>query len=62
MPNLVPPVMNLEDLKAYKKRIEAVTSQDNFTPYMTVFFHEGLTREVLEEIKDYVTTIKLYPA
>lgn len=62
MPNLVPPVMNLEDVKAYKERIEAVTGDDNFTPYMTVFFHEWLTREVLEEIKDYITTIKLYPA
>ncbi len=62
MPNLVPPVMNLEDLKAYKSRIEQSVWSDNFTPYMTVFFHEWLTRNALEEIKDYVTTIKLYPA
>lgn len=62
MPNLVPPVMNLNDLKAYKQRIETVVDGDNFTPYMTVFFHEWLTREVLEELKDHVTTIKLYPA
>lgn len=62
MPNLVPPVMNLEDIQAYKERIETVTGDDNFTPYMTVFFHEWLTREILEEIKDYITTIKLYPA
>ena len=40
MPNLVPPVMDLEALKAYKARIETVTEDDNFIPYMTVFFHE----------------------
>lgn len=62
MPNLVPPIMNLQDLLAYKQRIETVTWSDNFTPYMTVFFHEWLSRQVLEEIKDHVTTIKLYPA
>ncbi len=62
MPNLVPPVMNIRDLLAYKKRIEEVTGKDNFLPLMTVFFHEWLTREVLEELREYVTTIKLYPA
>lgn len=62
MPNLVPPVMNLQDLQWYLQRIETVTWSDNFTPYMTVFFHEWLTRELLEELKDHITTIKLYPA
>ena len=62
MPNLVPPVKTLAELKAYKQRIETVTSEHNFTPYMTVFFHKGLTREILEELKDSITTIKLYPA
>ena len=62
MPNLVPPVMTLRDVRAYRQRIETVTWEDNFIPYMTVFFHEGLTREILEELKDLVLTIKLYPA
>lgn len=62
MPNLVPPVTSIHELTAYKQRIETVTSGDNFTPYMTVFFHEWLTREILEELKGHVTTIKLYPA
>ncbi len=62
MPNLVPPVKTLEELKAYTSRMQAVTQDDNFTPYMTVFFHEWLTRKILEELKPYITTIKLYPA
>lgn len=62
MPNLVPPIKTIEELTLYKQRIETVTSGDNFTPYMTVFFHEGLTREILLQLKGFVTTIKLYPA
>jgi len=62
MPNLVPPVMNTSDVKSYTDRIESITGSDNFTPFMTLFFHEGLTREILEEAKDYIMGIKLYPA
>jgi len=40
MPNLVPPVMNKEDVLSYRERIELVTGDDNFTPFMTLFFHE----------------------
>lgn len=40
MPNLVPPVKTLPELMDYKARIEQSTGSDNFTPYMTVFFHE----------------------
>jgi len=54
MPNLVPPVMNVSDAIAYKNRIESVTGEDNFTPFMTLFFHEGLTRKMLEEAKDHI--------
>lgn len=62
MPNLVPPVMNVADVKAYRSRIDSLTSGDNFTPFMTLFFHEWLTRELLEEAKDHIMWIKLYPA
>jgi len=62
MPNLVPPVMNKEDVLSYRERIELVTGDDNFTPFMTLFFHEWLTREMLEEAKDHIMWIKLYPA
>ena len=62
MPNLVPPVMNTADVIGYRERIESVTGKDNFTPFMTLFFHEGLTREILEEAKDHIMWINLYPA
>jgi len=62
MPNLVPPVMNTADAIWYKDRIESLTGNDNFTPFMTLFFHEGLTREILEEASSHIMWIKLYPA
>lgn len=37
MPNLIPPLCNLEDLKAYKMRIIKVCKDENFTPLMTLF-------------------------
>jgi dihydroorotase len=50
MPNLVPPVKTIEDVRNYKKRILKAINGENFNPYMTVFFHEELTRENLEEL------------
>ena len=38
MPNLIPPLCNLEDLKAYKMRILKACKDENFTPLMTLFF------------------------
>ena len=62
MPNLVPPVKTIEDVKAYKKRILEATKWEKFNPFMTVFFHEELTRENLEELASEILSIKLYPA
>lgn len=61
MPNLVPPIKTKEDLLSYKKRIEGITNDDNFVPYMTVFFNEDLDYKTLEELKPFLTSIKLYP-
>ncbi len=61
MPNLVPPVKTIEEVIAYNQRIEQVTQKDKFTPYMTLFFHDGLTREILEKAKPHILSIKLYP-
>jgi dihydroorotase len=62
MPNLVPPVKNLEDVKNYKNRILKACEWEEFNPFMTVFFHEGLTRENLEDLQNEILSIKLYPA
>ena len=62
MPNLVPPVSSKEDILAYKSRIKEAIGDEEFEPYMTLFFKPSYTREFLESIKDEVVGIKLYPA
>ena len=62
MPNLVPPVTTKEALLSYKKRIIESCKDDNFTPYMTLFFQNNYSFEFLENIKDEIIGIKLYPA
>lgn len=62
MPNLVPPIDTKEAVIAYKNRIlSAIDTTDNFIPFMTLFFRP-YTKEFLEDIKDEITAIKLYPA
>ena len=62
MPNLVPAILTKESVIAYKNRImAAIDTKDNFTPFMTLFF-KPYTREFLEDVKDEISAIKLYPA
>jgi len=61
MPNLVPPVDTKEAVLAYKKRIIDAIGKDDFTPFMTLFF-KAYSKEFLENIKDTISAIKLYPA
>jgi dihydroorotase len=61
MPNLVPPVDTKEAVVAYKERILKSTKDDTFTPFMTLFF-KPYTKEFLEDVKDEISAIKLYPA
>ncbi len=62
MPNLVPPVSTKEEVIAYKHRIMEAVGHEDFEPYMTLFFKPTYTREFLEDLKDVITAIKLYPA
>ncbi len=62
MPNLVPPVTTKEAVVAYRKRIMEAMGDEDFEPYMTLFFQPTYTREFLEDVKDQITAIKLYPA
>ncbi|MFA6757105.1 MAG: dihydroorotase [Sulfurospirillaceae bacterium] len=61
MPNLIPPVTSLEMVKEYKKEIlESI--DEEFVPYMTLFFKDSYDEEFLKSIKDEVLAIKLYPS
>jgi len=62
MPNLVPPVSTKEEVVAYKERIMQAVGDEQFTPYMTLFFKPSYDKAFLESIRDEITAIKLYPA
>ena len=62
MPNLVPPVATKEDILSYKARILEAIGNENFIPYMTLFFKPTYTRAFLESVQDEIIAIKLYPA
>ena len=62
MPNLVPPVSTKEEVKAYKERIIKSVDNENFIPYMTLFFNANYDKSFLESVHDEITAIKLYPA
>ena len=62
MPNLVPPITTIEDVKAYEKRIKEVIGNDDFEPFMTLFFKSDYDYDFLKEAKKYIKSIKLYPA
>jgi dihydroorotase len=61
MPNLETPITTKKQLRSYKLRILDAIGQDTFEPMMTLFF-KPYSREFLENIKDEITAIKLYPA
>ncbi len=62
MPNLVPPITTIEQVKNYREEIYASTKEDNFIPYMTLFFKDSYDYDFLKEVKGFITAIKLYPA
>lgn len=61
MPNLVPPVTTKESLIAYRSRIIQAAQKEKFKPYMTLFF-QSYDETFLEDVKDEIIGIKLYPA
>lgn len=61
MPNLVPPVDNLERLLAYRERIVSALGGQNFEPYMALFFRQYSEKELVN-IREHMLGIKLYPA
>lgn len=61
MPNLVPPVDNLERLLEYRKGILAAKGSDVFDPLMMLFFRQYTEAELLAA-REHIFGIKLYPA
>ncbi len=64
MPNLTPPVLNVQDALAYKDRIMANLPEGNvFEPLMTLYLTDSTTPEMIREAKaGGVPAVKLYPA
>lgn len=62
MPNLVPPITTKVELLSYKQRIKDICAEDNFEPYVTLFFKNDYSYEFLEDVKNEIIAIKLYPA
>jgi len=62
MPNLVPPVTDLAMVRAYRQRIEEAMGEAVFKPYMTLFFKADYSPAFLEEAREEILAIKLYPA
>ncbi len=61
MPNLLPPITTKEALLSYKQRIKEACKEDDFTAYLTIFFQVDYSYSFLEDIKDEIIAVKLYP-
>lgn len=61
MPNLLPPVDNLDRLLWYTEEVRQACQPHAFDPYMTLFFRNYTFAE-LEAAKPHIIGIKLYPA
>ena len=65
MPNLRPPVVNVEQAAAYRERIlAALPAGMNFEPLMTLYLTDNTTPAEIEKAKasGFVHGVKLYPA
>jgi dihydroorotase len=62
MPNTTPPITTKKQVVEYKQEILNAIGNDDFTPYMTLFFKNDYDFEFLKSVKDEIMAIKLYPA
>ncbi len=65
MPNLVPPVVTMNDAVAYRERIVAsLPDGSDFTPMMTLYLTEATDADDVERAykSGAITAVKLYPA
>ncbi len=61
MPNLRRPVNSLELVREYRSAITSLCGDATFEPYMTLFY-KNFSHLELEQAKDAIIGIKLYPA
>ena len=61
MPNIAPPIMSLEALHSYRKRVLAACGNNLFLPYMTMFL-KNYDDALIEEAAAHIAAMKLYPA
>ncbi|MEM4658225.1 MAG: dihydroorotase [Candidatus Methanosuratincola sp.] len=61
MPNLEPPITTREEAANYKARILSVCEGDLFEPYMTLFFKDSYSQELLASARKDILAVKLYP-
>jgi dihydroorotase len=61
MPNLITPVDSFKSLTRYLADIRSACGIHVFEPYMTLFFRQ-YSRTELEQCRDHIIGIKLYPA
>ncbi|HOI83796.1 MAG TPA: dihydroorotase [Campylobacterales bacterium] len=61
MPNITPPIMTLDALHAYRKRVLAACGNHLFLPYMTMFL-KNYDDSFIEEAAAHIIAMKLYPA
>ena len=62
MPNLMNSITTKSALIAYKNDIIKLSANDGFEPFMTLFFQDSYSRDFLEDIKNDILAIKLYPS
>ena len=60
MPNLLPPVNDLNSVQAYRQRITDAVGEESFKPLMTAFFRDFTEKELIA-LQREVIGIKLYP-
>jgi len=60
MPNLVPPVADLERLEWYMGEVRRAVGEHVFTPYMALFFR-NYSEADLAAVREHIIGIKLYP-
>ena len=60
MPNLVPPVADLERLEWYTGEVRRAVGDHVFTPYMALFFR-NYSEADLAAVREHIIGIKLYP-
>ncbi len=62
MPNLIPPLTSKEMVESYRHKILEAIGDEVFEPYMSLFFSSEYDYDFLQEAKESILAIKLYPA